>query len=64
MKTGEDIDLTFRLWENNFETQFIENAFVYHKRRSTFKQFFKQTYAFGQGRPFLNKKYPNTNTQK
>jgi len=60
MKIGEDIDLTFRLWENNFETQFIENAFVYHKRRSTFKQFFKQTFAFGNGRPFLNKKYPGT----
>jgi glycosyltransferase involved in cell wall biosynthesis len=60
MKIGEDIDLTFRLWENNFETQFIENAFVYHKRRSTFQQFFKQTFAFGNGRPFLNKKYPGT----
>jgi GT2 family glycosyltransferase len=60
MKIGEDIDLTFRLWESNFETQFIENAFVYHKRRSTFQQFFKQTFAFGQGRPLLNKKYPKT----
>ncbi|WP_298264058.1 glycosyltransferase [uncultured Lutibacter sp.] len=60
MKIGEDIDLTFRLWACNFETQFIENAFVYHKRRSTFLQFFKQTFAFGKGRPFLNKKYPET----
>jgi len=60
MKIGEDIDLTFRLWEHEFETQFIENAFVYHKRRSTFRQFFKQTFAFGKGRPFLNKKYPGT----
>ena len=60
MKIGEDIDLTFRLWDHNFETQFIENAFVYHKRRSTFQQFFKQTFAFGNGRPFLNKKYPGT----
>jgi len=60
MKIGEDIDLTFRLWKLNFETQFIENAFVYHKRRSTFLQFFKQTFDFGKGRPFLNKKYPQT----
>lgn len=60
MKIGEDIDLTFRLWENNFETQFIENCFVYHKRRSTFQQFFKQTFSFGNGRPFLNRKYPGT----
>lgn len=60
MKIGEDIDLTFRLWENDFDTQFIEKAFVYHKRRATFKQFFKQTFSFGKGRPFLNRKYPKT----
>ena len=60
LKIGEDIDLTFRLWEHNFETQFIEKAFVYHKRRATFQQFFKQTFAFGKGRPFLNRKYPKT----
>jgi len=60
MKIGEDIDLTFRLWEHNFETQFIENAFVYHKRRSTIKQFFKQTFAFGKGRPYLNREFPKT----
>ncbi len=58
MKIGEDIDLTFRLWENNFETQFIEEAYVYHKRRATFKQFLKQTFAFGEARPLLNRKYP------
>jgi glycosyltransferase involved in cell wall biosynthesis len=60
MKTGEDIDLTFRLWENGFETQLIDKAFVYHKRRSTIKQFFKQTFSFGTARPILNKKYPET----
>jgi glycosyltransferase involved in cell wall biosynthesis len=60
MENGEDIDLTFRLWENEFETQLIEKAFVYHKRRSSIKQFFKQTYGFGTARPILNKKYPKT----
>jgi len=60
MKNGEDIDLTFRLWAKEFETQLIEKAFVYHKRRSSLKQFFKQTYGFGAARPILNKKYPNT----
>jgi glycosyltransferase involved in cell wall biosynthesis len=60
MKNGEDIDLTFRLWENEFDTQLIEKAFVYHKRRSSIKKFFKQTYGFGTARPILNKKYPNT----
>ncbi|MDG1398812.1 MAG: glycosyltransferase [Polaribacter sp.] len=60
MKTGEDIDLTFRLWQNNFDTQLISEAFVYHKRRTSIKQFFKQTYAFGKARPILNKKYPES----
>ena len=60
MKTGEDIDLTFRLWENNFKTQLIEKAFVYHKRRSSLTQFFKQTFGFGTARPILNKRYPKT----
>ncbi|QTE22443.1 glycosyltransferase [Polaribacter cellanae] len=60
MKNGEDIDLTFRLWENGFETQLIDKAFVYHKRRSTIKQFYKQTFGFGTARPILTKKYPET----
>lgn len=58
MKTGEDIDLTFRLWQNGFSTQLIAEAFVYHKRRTSFWQFFKQTYSFGKARPILNTKYP------
>ena len=60
MKNGEDIDLTFRVWKAGFETQLIEKAFVYHKRRSTIKQFFKQTFGFGTARPKLNRMYPET----
>ena len=60
MKNGEDIDLTFRLWENDFETQLIEEAFVYHKRRSSIQQFFNQTFGFGTARPILNKRYPKS----
>jgi len=60
MKNGEDIDLTFRLWEHGFETQLIEKAFVYHKRRSSIKQFFRQTFGFGTARPILNNKYPES----
>ncbi|MFY0629346.1 MAG: glycosyltransferase [Flavobacteriaceae bacterium] len=60
MRAGEDIDLTFRLWEAGFETQLIDRAFVYHKRRNTIPSFFKQTFSFGTARPILNKKYPET----
>ncbi|WP_435262975.1 glycosyltransferase [Tenacibaculum sp. nBUS_03] len=60
LKAGEDIDLSFRLLESGFDTQLLEKAFVYHKRRTTIKQFFKQTFAFGTARPMLNRKYPET----
>jgi len=57
---GEDIDLTFKLWELDFETQFISKAFVFHKRRTSWKQFFNQTFNFGAARPILNKMYPGS----
>ncbi|MDP2088014.1 MAG: glycosyltransferase [Flavobacteriaceae bacterium] len=60
MKYGEDIDLSLRLQEMGFESQLISTAFVYHKRRSTFKQFLQQTYNFGTARPVLNRKFPKT----
>jgi len=59
-RIGEDIDLTFRLWQNGFKTQFIPQAFVYHKRRANFEQFFNQTYSFGKARPILNKQHKNS----
>lgn len=57
---GEDIDLTFRLWKAGYTTQFIEKAFVYHKRRISWGKFFRQTFNFGAARPVLNKMYPNS----
>lgn len=57
---GEDIDLTFRLWQSGFESQFIEKAYVYHKRRNTLQSFFKQAFNFGAARPILNRQYANT----
>lgn len=60
LRFGEDIDLTFRLWENGFETQFIEEAYVYHKRRVSWSSFFKQTFNFGAARPILNKLHLNS----
>ena len=60
MKIAEDIELTFRLWENGFETQLIPNAFVYHKRRGSLRDFFNQTYQFGKARPLLTQQYPQS----
>lgn len=57
---GEDIDLNFKLWKNDFTTQFITDAFVFHKRRTTWKQFFQQTFNFGAARPILNSMHKNS----
>ena len=59
-RIGEDIDLNFRLLEKNCSTQFMPEAFVYHKRRSTWLQFFRQTLNFGAARPILNRMHPGT----
>ena len=60
MRTGEDIDMTFRLWDKGFDTQLIDRAFVYHKRRNTLSSFYHQTFSFGTARPILSRKYPKT----
>jgi glycosyltransferase involved in cell wall biosynthesis len=59
-RIGEDIDLNFRLLEKNLSTQFLPEAYVYHKRRSTWMQFFRQTRSFGAARPILNRMHPGT----
>ena len=57
---GEDIDLSYKIWNAGFESQFIKTAFVYHKRRSDFKQFYKQTFNFGSARPILNRQHKSS----
>lgn len=49
-KCGEDIDLSIRLIKSGFKTGLIPEAFVYHKRRTDFKKFYKQVYRFGAAR--------------
>ena len=59
-RIGEDIDLSFRLLSNGFTTRFLPEAYVYHKRRSGWSQFFNQTQSFGAARPILNSMHPGT----
>ena len=49
-KKGEDIEFSIRIIENGFKVGLIENAFVYHKRRTNFREFFKQLHFFGTAR--------------
>lgn len=50
LKVSEDIDLSIRLDNAGYRSVLIPLAFVYHKRRSTFYKFYKQTNSFGRGR--------------
>jgi len=59
MDISEDIDLSIRLYKSGCKVGLIEEAFVYHKRRSTWVKFFKRIYSFGGGRIHLQKKHGN-----
>ncbi|MCP4311472.1 MAG: glycosyltransferase [Bacteroidetes bacterium] len=60
MRFGEDVDLSLRILENGFTTSLIIDAFVYHKRRSTLRQFFKQVHNSGIARINLHKRHPGS----
>jgi glycosyltransferase involved in cell wall biosynthesis len=57
---GEDPDLSIRLNNLGYETLLIKDAFVYHKRRISWKKFYQQVHKFGMVRPILNKWHPKT----
>lgn len=57
---GEDPDLSIRLWHLGFKTALIPRAFVYHKRRISWSNFYKQVNKFGLVRPILNIWHPST----
>ena len=57
---GEDPDLSIRLWNLGFKTRLIPEAFVYHKRRISWRKFYTQVRKFGLVRPILNKWHPST----
>lgn len=47
---GEDIELSIRMIKAGFVVKLIPEAFVYHKRRTNFKSFFRQVFRFGAAR--------------
>ncbi len=50
MQVAEDIELSMRLIKSGYITSLIPDAYVYHKRRSTFYKFFRQLFMHGKGR--------------
>ena len=57
---GEDPDLSIRLWDLGFETKLISKAFVFHKRRTSWSNFYNQVHKFGLVRPILNSWHPSS----
>lgn len=57
---GEDIDLSKRIVALGFLSKVYSTIKVFHKRRTSFEQFFKQTFNFGMARPILNKLHQNS----
>ena len=57
---GEDPDLSIRLGILGYETQLIEEALVFHKRRIDWSKFYKQVNKFGKVRPILTRWHPQS----
>ena len=57
---GEDPDLSIRLWNLGYKTALMPEAFVYHKRRISWRNFYTQVNKFGMVRPILNSWHPST----
>jgi glycosyltransferase involved in cell wall biosynthesis len=55
---AEDIELSIRMKKLGFKIGLIPDAYVYHKRRTNFRQFFKQVFDFGKGRVMIGRVHP------
>ena len=60
MRFGEDIDFSIRIFQHNYVCRLFPGAWVYHKRRTDLKKFFKQVHNSGIARINLYKKYPDS----
>ncbi|MBQ8046715.1 MAG: glycosyltransferase [Prevotella sp.] len=60
MRFGEDIDFSYRICEAGYDPQLLPNAWVWHKRRTDFRRFFKQVYNSGIARISLGIRHPGT----
>lgn len=60
MRFGEDIDFSIRIFNGGYKCRLFPDAWVYHKRRTDLKKFFKQVHNSGIARINLFKKYPNS----
>ncbi|MBQ8889363.1 MAG: glycosyltransferase [Bacteroidaceae bacterium] len=60
MRFGEDIDFSIRIFKEGYACRLFPEAWVWHKRRTDLKKFFKQVHNSGIARINLYKKYPES----
>ena len=60
MRFGEDIDFSYRIVEAGHKTRLLPTAWVWHKRRTDFRKFFRQVFNSGIARINLTKRHPGT----
>lgn len=60
MRFGEDIDFSIRIFKAGHACRLFPGAWVWHKRRTDFRKFFRQVYNSGIARINLYKKYPES----
>ena len=60
MRFGEDIDFSYRIVEAGYQPRLFPKAWVWHKRRTDFRKFFRQVYNSGIARINLEKRHPGT----
>lgn len=60
MRFGEDIDFSYRIVEAGNRCRLFPTAWVWHKRRTDLRKFFRQVYNSGIARINLEKRHPGT----
>lgn len=60
MRFGEDIDFSTRIFENGYRSRLIPEAWVWHKRRTDLRKFFRQVHNSGIARIHLTRRHPGT----
>ncbi len=60
MRFGEDIDFSYRIVETGYMLRLFPDAWVWHKRRTDFRKFYRQVFNSGIARINLEKRHPGT----
>ena len=60
MRFGEDIDFSTRIFKGGYACRLFPEAWVWHKRRTDLRKFFKQVHNSGIARIHLTKRHPGT----